>query len=240
MFWLRIAVNRLYQMLGLLWIKGIIMQKLVLLTLLVLASLLTGCASSGEVWTGRNQNPIQVVCGPSCKTIYFRGNSASLSSEQRYRINEFVYQSKRYQSIFISLCNTNPPNLGLNTVRLRMIASQIKSLGFKPVFLKPTLPADLSSKNCANLVRGKLKLYVQRCPNNTVPPSIVNVGTNFGCVDNYNLSQMIINPWDLLRRQGDIGGTESDRMIVHMQYFRQAKPVDLDTVGSDSTATLAQ
>jgi len=201
--------------------------------------MLVGCATTAEVWTGRNQNPIQVVCGSSCKTIYFKGRSAYLSSEERYRINEFVYQSKRHQVIFISLCNTNYPNLELNTYRLKVIEKQVKNLGFTPVLLKPTLPADLVSRNCANLVRGKLKLYVQRCPNNTVTPSVVSVGTNFGCTTNYNFAQMVINPWNLLARPGD-NGTEGDRVALGIQNYRTAKAVDLDSVSSsDSTTTLS-
>ncbi|OGT38554.1 MAG: hypothetical protein A3F11_04680 [Gammaproteobacteria bacterium RIFCSPHIGHO2_12_FULL_37_14] len=200
---------------------------------MMMLMMLVGCAATEEVWTGRNQNPIQVVCGQSCKTIYFRNNSAYLSPEQRYRINEFVYQSKRHQPIFISLCNTNPPNLALNSYRLRLIIRQVKNLGFTPVTLKPTLPEDLSSKNCANLVRGKLKLYVQKCPNNTITPSVHNVGSDFGCTTNYNLAQMIINPWNLLARPGD-NGTEGDRVAIGIKNYRTAKPVDLNTVGSDS------
>src|SRR3990167_1694829 len=201
--------------------------------LMILFLFMIGCATTEEVWTGQNQNPIKVVCGPSCKTIYFKSHSAYLTTEQRYRINEFVYQSRRRQPIFISLCDTNSPNLQLNTYRLHIIERQVKNLGFKPVFLKPTLPADLGSKNCANLVRGKLKLYVQGCPNRTLTPSVQNVESNFGCTTNYNLAQMIINPWNLLAREGD-NGTEGDRVALGIYNYRIAKSVDLNAVGSDS------
>lgn len=206
-------------------------------TIILLTCFLLGCATSAEVWTGRNSNPIQVVCGKSCETIYFRGNSAYLTSEQRYRINQVVYQTRRHQSVFISLCNTNRPNLELNTTRLKEVSRQIKNLGFTPVFLKPTLPEDLTSKNCVNLVRGKLKLYVQRCPNKTIPPSVVNIGSNFGCADSYNLAHMIINPWNLLAQPGD-NGTEGDRVAIGVQDYRIAKPEDLSTVGSDAGGSL--
>lgn len=211
------------------------MQKMLKNFFIIIVALqLFGCATADEeVWTGKNVNPIRVVCGPSCQTIYFKRNTSYLTPEQRYRINEFVYQTRRHHPVYISMCRTNPPDLLLNTARIRVLEEHIKSLGYKPILLKSTLPADLQSKYCANLVRGKLKMYVQGCPNRTLSASVQNIGTNFGCTTNYNLAQMIINPWNLLARPGD-NGTEGDRVALGIKNYREAKAVDLDTVGSDS------
>ncbi len=194
-------------------------------------SFMTACTPNEEVWTGEDKNPIQVVCGKSCKTILFRPDSARLSSEERYQINQFVYQAHRRQRIFVSPCVTNDALPELNEARINIVMQQIKNLGYTPIKLKPTMPADLTTKRCINLVKGKLSLYVQNCPNTTVPPSTNTIGSDFGCTSNYNFAQMVINPWNLLALPGD-NGTEGDRVAIGIKNYREGKLSKLDVESS--------
>ncbi|OGT37338.1 MAG: hypothetical protein A3F12_06160 [Gammaproteobacteria bacterium RIFCSPHIGHO2_12_FULL_38_14] len=199
--------------------------------LILLSCLIMACTPNEEVWTGRNRNPIQVVCGPACQTIVFPYRCSSLTLTQKKQIKRFVYKRGRHTPIYVSVCASNSRDILLNEARVNAIKAEIKRLGYKPVRLKPTLPADLETTRCVNLVRGKVRLYVQHCPNNTWPPSVQSIGSNFGCTTNYNLAQMVIDPWDFLATPGD-NGTEGSRIAIGVKNYREGVESKLDMESS--------
>lgn len=208
-------------------------QSMLKSAILVLASLLiVACAPNEEVWTGENKNPIQVVCGKSCKTILFSPGSAKLMPDQRRKIKHFVYRAHRHR-IYVSSCASNTDHPMLIEERLKAVKQQIKNLGYTPIRLKDTLPAKIKVKNCINLVKGDVYLYAQNCPNRTLLPSTNDVGSNFGCTTNYNLAQMIINPWNLLALPGD-NGAESDRVAIGVKNYREGKVSKLNMESSSN------
>jgi type IV pilus biogenesis protein CpaD/CtpE len=188
------------------------------------------CTPDEEVWTGQDKNPIQVVCGKSCQTIYFYPGSADLTPRQQDKIRRFVFATKRNERVFVSPCVANPNNIPLNLARINAVRSEVHHLGYSSIKLKATLPME-PARNCVNLVRGKLHLYVENCPNLTLMPSVQVIGNTFGCTTNYNLAQMIVNPWNLLATSGD-NGTEGDRVAIGEKNYRIGKVSKLDMESS--------
>ena len=193
--------------------------------------LLTSCTLKEEVWTGQSKNSLRVACGSSCRTITFSLNSAYLGPAQRAEIRDFVHRTNRNQRIYVSPCATNDAVFPLTESRVIMIKEEVERLGYTPVQVKSTMPANLTTARCINLVRGKLHLYVQNCPNTTLLPSVENINSDFGCATNYNLAQMITNPWNLLTLPGD-NGTEGDRVGLGVKDYREGKIAKLDMESS--------
>lgn len=188
--------------------------------------MVVGCAPTEEVWTGRDKNPIEVVCGPECSTIDFARGSDTLSRRQKAKIDRFVARHGR-DSVFVSPCATGP----INHERIAAVRAQIAIDHRKSILLKKTLPANLHTLNCVNLVSGKLYMYVQNCPNRYIPPSVQTIGSDFGCSTNYALAHMIINPWNLLATSGD-NGTEGDRVAIGEKNYREGVVSKLDMESS--------
>lgn len=211
---------------------GIRKKNIIHMAVIVIGSIMTmACTPNEEVWTGENRNPIEVVCGKSCQTIRFNEGATTLSLKQRQQIKKFVYQVDQNQRIFVSPCVSKNIHSEINEQRMDLVKSQVSRIGYRPVELKPTLPENLRSKNCVNLVRGKLRLYVQRCPNLTLNPSVQMVGSSFGCTTSYNLAVMITNPWNLLALPGD-NGTEGSRVALGEKNYREGKNAKLDMESS--------
>ena len=212
-------------------------QKTKPILFIIFTSLMTiSCTPNEEIWTGENRNPVQVACGSACETIIFPYQGVTLDRIQKNKIKRFIYKKGRHTPIFVSLCATNSRQIILSEERIEAVKNEIRHFGREPIRLKSTLPADLEISRCVNLVRGKLRLYVQNCPNKTWPPSVHNIGTSFGCTTNYNLAQMGINPWDFLARSGD-NGTEGARVAIGMKNFREGKEEKMTVESSDSGAS---
>ena len=210
-----------------------------------LSLFMMACTPNEEVWTGDNKNHIRVVCGKSCQTILFSENSSYVSNKEKNKIRRFVNRRPN-QRIFVSPCDSTTQHFEasyerseearevaiLTEERVNAVKKEVNRFGGHPVRLKPTLPAKLKTKNCVNLVRGNdLRLYVERCPNMVLDPSVQRYSSNFGCTTNYNLAQMIINPWNLLALPGD-NGTEGDRVAIGIKNYREGKVSKLDMEGS--------
>src|SRR3990167_9011441 len=120
-------------------------KNLIRITPLILILFITACTPNEEIWTGRNINPIQVVCGKSCQTIIFPTKIVDktrcvvprqiyrksylercsmqvptdcLTSEAKQQIRKFVSRNGKYHRIFVSVCATNPNNYVLNEKRI--------------------------------------------------------------------------------------------------------------------------
>lgn len=202
----------------------VLIKRILILATAICA--ISACMPTEEVWTGKQKNPIRVVCGRGCSTLVFPPYSSYVTPRARQQIRRFIHRHP-YSPIYISQCAMDRRNWA----RLQNVKDEITRRGYKAVVVKPTLARDMLQNNCVNLVAGKLKLYVQDCPNTVMPPSVETIGSNFGCSSSYNLAHMITNPWNLITADGD-NGTEGARVGLGVKNYREGKESKLDMESS--------
>lgn len=194
---------------------------------------LAGCINHEEVWNGENDNPINVACGPSCRTLTFDNGATQLTRAQRKTIKRFVHQVTKKYPIYVSPCITTTVDVAQAEQQMKSVLVEVKRLGYTPIPTKMTFAEKPQADYCINLVRGQLHIVLPKCPNLTVPPDVDHVSSNFGCATNYDLALMIDNPWDLIVTKGD-RGAEAERMSLGVKNLREGKSAKLDVESSSN------